>query len=52
MQEQEHGFAKVLGKREKWLAKVKEEVVGRPYRPHATLEDRLVGPLKVSNSWD
>lgn len=41
-----------MGKREEWLAKVKENVAGRPYRPFATLEERLVQPLMVNNRWD
>jgi len=48
--EETSGFSKELGKHEKWLAKVKSVV--KPYRPNATLEDRLVAPLKARDQWE
>jgi hypothetical protein len=49
--EETQGYAKELGKHEKWLANVKALNM-KPYRDHATLEDRLVAPLNVTNAWD
>jgi len=48
--EEASGFSKELGKHEKWMANVKSKV--KPYRPNATLEDRLVAPLNTAKNWD
>lgn len=50
--EQASGYAKELGKHETRLEALKEACKLRPYRPDATLEDRLAGPLMATNKWD
>lgn len=46
------GFSQELGKQEKWIAERIKERHLRPYRPNVTLEERLEGPLIVTNKWD
>lgn len=46
------GYSKELGKHENWLAEKKWAYQSRPYKPHVTLEERLEGPLIVTNKWD